>query len=211
MVFEEFAEVLHVNANVNVIVYLHGNANAVALTDAEATVKYYLVLKAVVSNRLLQKLNNILRALKVTGRAYANLYYNHFLYPRKHRFLKEAVNAVGSNRINLVLNAYANAHLALAHAEGTGKLNLVAERLFRNKSLKSLNNLARALDMAGAADAYCDFHVFYLFYQFTSVFQKLLNSFSFSVPAIESEAVTIGIHLPTYFVSVPLLLQYSVT
>ena len=81
MVFKEFAEVLNVNANVNVVVYLHGNANAVALTDAEATVKYYLVLKAVVSNRLLQQLNNILRALKVTGRANANLNDNHISLP----------------------------------------------------------------------------------------------------------------------------------
>ena len=105
----------------------------------------------------------------------------------------------------------ANTLLAFSHAEGAAELYLISEVVFRYQILKLLYYLTRAFDMAGAADAYCDFHVFDLFYQFTSVFQKLLNSFSFSVPAIESEAVTIGIHLPTYFVSVPLLLQYSVT
>jgi hypothetical protein len=51
----------------------------------------------------------------------------------------------------------ANALLALTHAEGSAKLNLLTEIVFRNKILKLLYYLARTLNVAGATDTNRDF------------------------------------------------------
>lgn len=51
--------------------------------------------------------------------------------------------------MNLVVNANANASLAILHAEGSAEHNLIFEAIIGNKLLKAFNNLARAFEMAG--------------------------------------------------------------
>ena len=67
ILFEEFREILHVDSNVHVIVYLHGNAYTVALSYTKASRKYYVILDLVLLNSLFKKLYDILRALKMAG------------------------------------------------------------------------------------------------------------------------------------------------
>ena len=64
--------------------------------------------------------------------------------------------------MELFANVYAYALLALAHAEGAAKLNLIAYAMLRDKILKLLNYLTRTLYVAGATDTYCNFkHYFF--------------------------------------------------
>ena len=72
--------------------------------------------------------------------------------------------------MELFVNVYAYALLALTHAEGAAKLNLIAYVMLRNKSLKLLNYLTRSLYVAGATDTYCNFkHCFSpFFYSFSA-------------------------------------------
>ena len=164
MLCEKFLEIISCHAYVHVIVYLYGYTNAVAFANAKATCKNNLVgLNFVFRKGAFKKLNYILRALEMTGRANANLNYEHSLYPCKNFVLEEFLYGVGANRVNGILDGYAHALLAHAHAEGAAKLNLFSKVVFRNEILKLLYHLARALDVTGASDTYCYFkHIFYL-------------------------------------------------
>ena len=71
---EKFSEILSCNAYVNVIVYLNGNTFTVAFSDAETTGKHDVVFDIILLDRSLEKFYDILRALKMAGRAYADLY-----------------------------------------------------------------------------------------------------------------------------------------
>ena len=51
----------------HVVVYLHGNANAVTLSDTKAARKDYLVLNMMLGNRTIKELNDLGRALKMAG------------------------------------------------------------------------------------------------------------------------------------------------
>ena len=55
--------------------------------------------------------------------------------------------------------------LAFAHAEGAGELNLVVKVVLFYKILELFDNLARALYVAGGADANGYFHLFHLFHE----------------------------------------------
>ena len=91
------------------------------------------------------------------------------LYLCENFVIEELCNAFGSYGMKGVIYGYAYALLALAHAEGTGKLNLFAKVVVRDKLLKLLYHLARALDVAGASNTNCDFkHNVYLFYLFVA-------------------------------------------
>jgi hypothetical protein len=67
ILLEKFSEILGGNAYVHVVVYLHGNANAVTLSDTKAARKDYLVLNMMLGNRILKELNDLGRALKMAG------------------------------------------------------------------------------------------------------------------------------------------------
>ena len=56
-----------------------------------------------------------------------------------------------------VIDRYADALLALAHAEGAAQLNLVSKVIFGDQILELLDDLAGALDVAGASDTICNF------------------------------------------------------
>ena len=71
---EKFSEILSCNAYVNVIVYLNGNTFTVAFSDAETTGKHDVVFDIILLDRSLEKFNDILRALKMAGRADTDLY-----------------------------------------------------------------------------------------------------------------------------------------
>ena len=73
ILLEKFSEIFSRHAYVNVIVYLHGNTDAVALSDTKATGKHDLILNMMFLYGFFKKLYNILRALEVAGRANANL------------------------------------------------------------------------------------------------------------------------------------------
>ena len=77
VLIKELSEVLSGNAYVNVIIYLNGNSDTVALSDAEATGKYDLVFEMMFFNSILHKFHDILRALQVTGGADTNLNEHH--------------------------------------------------------------------------------------------------------------------------------------
>ena len=81
VLLEKFSEVLSCDTNVNVIVYLDGNADAVALSNAKAAGKNDLILDMMLRYRLLKKLYNILRALEMTRRTDTNLNKQHKLIP----------------------------------------------------------------------------------------------------------------------------------
>ena len=66
---EKFSEILSRHAYVNVIVYLHGNTDAVALSDTKATGKHDLILNMIFLYGFFKKLYNILRALEMARRA----------------------------------------------------------------------------------------------------------------------------------------------
>ena len=65
----------------NVIVYLHGNTDAVALSDTKATGKHDLILNMMFLYGFFKKLYNILRALEMARRANTNLNEQHMLIP----------------------------------------------------------------------------------------------------------------------------------
>ena len=83
ILLEKFSEIVSRHTNVNIIVYLNGNADAVALSNTEATGKHYLIVDVMFFNGFLEKLYNILRALEMTGGADANLNEQHSLIPSK--------------------------------------------------------------------------------------------------------------------------------
>ena len=64
---EEISEIFSRDAYVNIVVNLHGNANAVALADAEATGKHNLVFYVMFFNGFFKELNDILRSFEVAG------------------------------------------------------------------------------------------------------------------------------------------------
>ena len=59
---------------------------------------------------------------------------------------------------HLVIYGYANALLALTHAEGAAQLYLIANVMLGNELLKRGNDLAGALNVAGATDTNDNFH-----------------------------------------------------
>jgi hypothetical protein len=64
--------------------------------------------------------------------------------------------------VEAIVKSYANAGLALAHAECAAKVYLFAETVLRDEILKLLNYLARTLDMAGGADTNCNFKHYFI-------------------------------------------------
>ena len=91
------------------------------------------------------------------------------LYLCENFVIEELCNAFGSYGMEGVIYGYAYTLLALAHAKGAGKLNLFAKVVIRDKLLKLLYHLARALDVAGASNTNCDFkHNVYLFSLFVA-------------------------------------------
>ena len=73
VLIEEFLEILSRYTDVDIVVYLNGNADSVAFTYAKAAGKNDIVVYLMLCNCLLKKLNDLLGALKMAGRAYANL------------------------------------------------------------------------------------------------------------------------------------------
>jgi len=61
-----------------------------------------------------------------------------------------------------VINGNADAFAALAHAEFSGQIDLIAELVFLNQLLKALNNGLGAQQVAGAAHANGDLHSIFL-------------------------------------------------
>ena len=51
----------------NIVVYLHGNADTVAFSNTKAAREHDIVLDMILLNCLLEKLYDILRSLKMTG------------------------------------------------------------------------------------------------------------------------------------------------
>ena len=141
----------------NIVIYLNGNADTVAFADTEATGKNYVILDMILGNRALKELDYLLRAFKVTGGAYTNLNEQHYLYPRKNFLCEEFINAFGGYGMEGVVNGYTYALLALAHAEGSAEIYLVAYVVFCDEVLELFNYLTGSLDVAGASDTYCNF------------------------------------------------------
>ena len=77
MLLEKFSEIISRHAHMDVIVYLNGNSDAVALSDTKATGKHDLVFDSMFLHGFLQKLHDILGALEVARRAHANLNEQH--------------------------------------------------------------------------------------------------------------------------------------
>ena len=77
MFIEEFAEILLGDADVHIIIDLHGNTDAVALADTEAAGENDIIIKLMLCNGCLQKLDNILRSLEMAGASHTNLYNQH--------------------------------------------------------------------------------------------------------------------------------------
>ena len=91
------------------------------------------------------------------------------LYLCENFVIEELYNVIGGYGMEGVIYGYAYTLLALAHTEGAGKLNLFTKVVVRNKLLKLLYHLARALDVAGASNTNCDFkHNVYLFRLFVA-------------------------------------------
>ena len=154
--FEKLSEVFGSDAYMDVVVYLNGNAYTVAASDTEAARKNHLVLKSVLGDRALKKLNDLRRALKVTGRAYTYLNEQHVLHPWKNLLLKEFIDGFGTYGAELTVNLNADAPLTLTETEGSAKLDLFLKSFFRDKRLKLFYYLARAFNVTGAADTNCD-------------------------------------------------------
>ncbi len=57
-----------------------------------------------------------------------------------------------------IINGDTNTELALTEAECTAEVNLVTEIIFGDETLKLRNYGTRAFDVAGRADANCNFH-----------------------------------------------------
>ena len=71
---EEFLEILSRYTDVNIVVYLNGNAYSIAFSNAKATRKNNLVFKMIFGDGAFKKLHYLLRSFKMAGRAYADLY-----------------------------------------------------------------------------------------------------------------------------------------
>ena len=78
--FEKFFEIFARNAGVDLIVYLYGYADTVALSDAEAADQSDAVSKVFLFNRFLKKFHDFRRTFQMAGTAYTNL-YNHDITP----------------------------------------------------------------------------------------------------------------------------------
>ena len=78
---EKFSEVFSCHTNVNIIIHLYCNTYTVALSYTEAAGEHNVILDMIVTHCFLEELYNILRALEMTGRAYANLYKQHLSLP----------------------------------------------------------------------------------------------------------------------------------
>jgi hypothetical protein len=77
--------------------------------------------------------------------------------------VKEFGCCFGADREKFAVYGNANTLLAVADAEGTCKLYLVLELVFRNKTLKGFNDLTRSFEMTRASDANSYFHDKYSF------------------------------------------------
>ena len=62
---KEFLKILSGDTDVNIIVHLYGNTDAVALPDTEATGKHDLILYVVILHVFFKELNDISGALEV--------------------------------------------------------------------------------------------------------------------------------------------------
>jgi hypothetical protein len=159
--FEKFLEARRRDADVYLVVNLNGNARAVAFTYAKAAAKHYFILKISFFNGFPKKLHYLLRAFKVAGASNTNLNDHHILYLSKNFFCKEISYRFGGYGIEFVVNRYANAFLASAHAERAAKVYFIFNLVLSNKLLELLYYLARAFDVARATDTYCNFHFIY--------------------------------------------------
>lgn len=79
------------------------------------------------------------------------------LHPRRDFLVEEILYAVGLDGIKLSVHGDADALLALAEAERACELYLVLELVLFDEVSQLVDYLARALDVAGAADTYGDF------------------------------------------------------
>ena len=77
------------------------------------------------------------------------LYLSHYLV------FEEFFYVCGGNGVEIVIESNAYALLAFSHAKSTAEGNLVCDLIFVDQALKLFYDLARTLDVAGAADTYC--------------------------------------------------------
>jgi hypothetical protein len=75
-----------------------------------------------------------------------------------NRFVEEGIYGIGRYGVEFFVNHDADALLTFAEAEGGTEFNLIAEFVLGNQLLKLFNNLTGTFQMAGTADANCDFH-----------------------------------------------------
>ena len=80
------------------------------------------------------------------------------LYLCQDLFCKEFLYGFGRDRVEHLIHGYADALLALTHAEGAAQLYLIANVMLGNELLKRGNDLAGALNVAGATDTNDNFH-----------------------------------------------------
>ena len=143
-----------------VIVYLNGNTNAIALSDAEATGKNNVIFEVVFLDCILQKFYDRGRTLDVAGGTDTNLNKQHGLYLCQNFVGKKFVNCFGRYGMEYAVNCYANALLALTQAECASEIYLVAKIVVGDQLLKLFYYLTGSFDVAATTDAYNDFHVF---------------------------------------------------
>ncbi len=141
----------------DIIVDLNRDTDTVALTDAEAAGKYDLILYVVLGQGLLEQLNDLLRALQVAGGSDTNLNEYHILHLGQNGICEELCCALRCDGIEIIVDGDTNTLLALTHAEGAAEIDLVADVVLGDQSLKLFYHLAGAFDMAGATDTNCDF------------------------------------------------------
>ena len=122
----------------NVIIYLYGNTDTVALSDTEAAGKHYLIVDIIFLHGFFKKLYNIFGALEVARRADTNLNEQHILYLCQNFFSEEISYVFGSNGVEGVIYRYTYAFLTFTHAEGAAKLNLITEIILSYYILKLL-------------------------------------------------------------------------
>ena len=77
---------------------------------------------------------------------------------RQNLVFEKCIDAFRRDRTKFVIDGYADALLAFSHTKGTGKLDHIAEAVRFDQMPELFDDLPRTLDMAGAADTYCDFH-----------------------------------------------------
>ncbi len=95
MLVKEFLEVFASYSDVHVIIDLHCNTYAVALTDAKTAGKHNVVGKLMLIYCFLQELNYLLRALDMAGASYTDLYYEHDQSFARTSFLKKSPTLSG--------------------------------------------------------------------------------------------------------------------